>query len=136
MASALIWIGGLLLVSLLLAGLLLWRIRALGHRVGSFECALREGEHWHAGIATYSRATLDWHRVVSLSPRSSRRWSRTGLELLERRQRQIEGRPSLIVEMHCRHEGTEFHLAAQDGALDGLVSWLEALPPRSNSESI
>ena len=136
MATALIGIGGLLLFSLLLAGMLLWRIRALGHRVGSFECALREGEHWHAGIATYSRATLDWHRVVSLSPRPSRRWSRMELELLERRQRQIEGRPSRVVEMHCRYQGAEFYLAAQDSALDGLVSWLEALPPRSNTESI
>lgn len=136
MATALIWIGGLLAAALLLAVLLLWRLRALGHRVGSFECAYRSGEHWYAGIATYTRATLQWHRVVSLSPRPSRRWSRTGLILLQRRQRQIEGRASRVVEMHCRYEGEDFYLAAQDGALDGLVSWLEATPPRSNTDSI
>lgn len=134
MASALFWIGGLLAASLLIAGLLLWRLHALGRRVGSFECAVREGEHWHAGIATYTRATLDWHRVVSLSPRPSRRWSRSRLTVLSRQRRQIEDRASRIVEMHCRHGGREFHMAAQDSALDGMVSWLEAAPPWSNSE--
>ncbi|MGC0143290.1 DUF2550 family protein [Pseudactinotalea sp. Z1732] len=136
MATALIWIGGLLAASLLVAGLLLWRLHALGRRVGSFECAVREGEHWHAGIATYTRSGLDWHRVVSLSLRPSRRWDREELVLLARRNRQIDGRASRVVEMHCRHENSEFYLAAQSSALDGLVSWLEAAPPRSANETI
>lgn len=134
MASALIWIGGLFLVALVLAGLLLWRLHALGRRVGSFECALREDERWHAGIITYTRTKLDWYRLVSMSLLPNRRWSRTTLTVLGRRQRQIEGRPSRIVEMRCRHGEQEFYLAAREDALDGMVSWLEAAPPRPHSE--
>lgn len=129
-------IGAILALVLLVGGLLLWRLHALGRRVGSFECAMRRGEHWHAGIATYARDHLDWHRVVSLSLRPSRRWARRDLGVIERRRRQLEGRTSQITEVHCGYRGQEFYLAAEDRALDGLVSWLESSPPGPRTERI
>lgn len=135
--STAVTVTGVLLALVVLAGvILLWRVHALGRRVGSFECAMRTGEHWHAGIATYARGHLDWHRLVSLSWRASRRWQRSELMIRERRKRQIEGGASRIVEVRCGYRDQEFHLAAQDRALDGLVSWLESSPPRAHGESV
>lgn len=129
-------IGAILALVLLVGGLLLWRLHALGRRVGSFECAMRRGEHWHAGIATYARDHLDWHRVVSLSLRPSRRWRREDLMVLRRNLRQLEGRASQVGEVHCAYRGQDLFLAANDQALDGLVSWLESAPPGPRTERI
>lgn len=136
MSTALTVAGVLAAIVLIVLLFILWRVHALGRRVGSFECAYRDGEHWHAGIATYAREHLDWHRLISLSLRPARRWTREDLAVQQRRQRQIEGGRSRIVEVQCRYGSQEFYLAAGDSALDGLVSWLEAVPPGARGESV
>jgi len=136
MGTLLIIIGALLALCLLAGGLLLWRLHALNRRVGSFECAMRHGEHWHAGIATYARNHLDWHRVVSLSLRPSRRWRRGDLMVLRRNLRQLDGRASQVGEVHCVFRDQDLVLAANDQAVDGLVSWLESAPPGPRTERI
>ena len=136
MATALTVIAVLAALVLMTGLVLLWRLHALGRRVGSFECAMREGEHWHAGIAAYAKDDLTWYRVVSLSLRPSRRWARRDMWVHERRVREIEGGTSRVVEVHCHFGDEQFYLAARDHSLDGLVSWLEAGPPGPRTENV
>ncbi|TDE96022.1 DUF2550 family protein [Occultella glacieicola] len=122
--------------ALVLVGLFLWRLRALTRRVGSFECAKNTGNHWLAGIASYTRDHLDWYEVVSLSLRPTTRWERRELDILDRSRREVDGRLSSVSEARCVYAGSEFLLAANDQALDGLRSWLEAAPPDPNTSRI
>jgi len=110
-----------------------WRLRRLNHRVGSFECALYEGKHWIAGIATYTRDHLEFYGVVSLSLRPARSWSRRRMDI---RRRMPPAELGALSEVACQIDSTEFRLAAEDGALDGLRSWLEAAPPDASTSRI
>ncbi len=132
----LITLGGIALVGFILTGLYFWRLRAIGSRVGSFECALLLEDRWYAGIATYTRDHLAWYEVVSLSTHPQRSFDRRELLILERHPRMLGDRASQVSEARCRHRGAEFHLAAADGAIDGLVSWLEASPPDSRTSRV
>lgn len=123
------------LVAVVAAALFFWRLRRLSHRVGSFECALYEGKRWASGIATYTRDHLDFYEVVSLSLRPSRRWARREMDILGR-DRTLEDRAGVLSEARCAYDGTEFRIAAEDGALDGLRSWLEAAPPDPSTSRI
>ncbi|QGH68898.1 DUF2550 family protein [Pseudactinotalea sp. HY158] len=134
--AGLITLAGIAVVGFALTGLYFWRLRAIGSRVGSFECALLLGDRWFAGIATYTRDHLAWHEVVSLSIQPQRTFDRRELLILARRARRIEERTSQVSEAHCRYRGEEFYLAAPDGAIDGLVSWLEASPPDSRTSRV
>lgn len=116
-------------VFLVAVTLFFWRLRAIGSRVGSFECALLVDDRWRAGVATYSRASLNWYKVVSLASTPTRRFNRRELLILGRQLRQLETGPSSVSEARCSYYGEELRLAADNGALDGLVSWLEASPP-------
>ncbi|WP_022918249.1 DUF2550 family protein [Ruania albidiflava] len=128
----------LIVVAVVAVGLLVlffWRLRTLSHRVGSFECALFEGKRWASGIVTYTRDHLDFYEVVSLSLRPSRRWARREMDILAR-ERPVDDGPGALAEARCSYAGTEFQIAAEDGALDGLRSWLEAAPPDPSTSRI
>ena len=61
------WIAiGLLLAVALVIGLGALRLRAIAHRVGSFECSARpagaEQASWSLGIAHYGVGRIDWWR--------------------------------------------------------------------------
>lgn len=128
----------LVVVALLAIGLLalfLWRLRAIGGRVGSFQCALRRGTRWVPGIAAYTRDALVWYDVVSLSRRPRHRWSRDDL-LIQDRLVRPDLRHGTIVEACFAHHGERVELAAQPPAFEGLVSWLEASPPGARSHGV
>lgn len=132
-ALTVIIVAALVVVALVVV--FFWRLRTLSHRVGSFECALFEGKRWASGIATYTRDHLDFYEVVSLSPGPARRWARRELDILAR-ERPVDDGPGALSEARCVYAGTEFRLAAEDGALDGLRSWLEAAPPDPSTSRI
>ncbi len=113
-------------VFLIILGLFFWRLRAIGSRIGSFECALLENGRWRAGIATYSQNYLNWHKVISLSAAPSQRFRRREFEILGR-----TDAGSGTVGAHCLYDGQKVEIAADQEALNGLVSWLEASPPQS-----
>lgn len=136
MKVGLIVLATVAVVAFLLSGLYFWRLRAIGARVGSFECALLLRGRWYAGIATYTRDHLAWYEVVSLSVHPQRRLERRELLIRHRHRRQIEERTSHVSEATCSYRGEEFQLAAADGAIDGLVSWLEASPPDSGTSRV
>ncbi|UFU07659.1 DUF2550 family protein [Ruania halotolerans] len=127
-----------IIAALLLGLLFFWRLRALGRRVGSFECAVHvhTRAHWKAGIAAYTRDHLDWYEVVSLSLRPTYRWGRRELDILDRHRRTLAGQAEPVSEVRCQYRGEEFRVVAEDGALDGLRSWLEAAPPDTSTSRI
>lgn len=130
---ALIALAVICALFLITCAIFFWRLRAIGSRVGSFECALLVGGRWRAGIATYSQNHLNWHKVVSLAVAPSQKFNRRELLILGRRLRTLDSRTSTVSEARCAYHGEELQLAANNGALDGLVSWLEASPPHTHS---
>ncbi|MFV0252292.1 MAG: DUF2550 family protein [Beutenbergiaceae bacterium] len=127
MTTALTIVVVVALLAIGLIGLFGWRLRTIAARVGSFECALRSGNHWHPGIATYTRDQLVWFEVVSLSRRPRYAWARAGLSVVERTVTSQDGHP--VVQALCSHDGEQVVLSARPAAFEGLVSWLEARPP-------
>ena len=126
------------LALLLVAGVVLLSVRrvALARRLGSFDCSVRmvaEGRSWMVGVACYGPDRLDWYRVFSLSPRPSRSWQRSRLEVIGQRV-PLGGEAAVVVVpdiavISCRYDGDELDLAMSAEAYTGLASWAEAGPP-------
>lgn len=129
---ALIVLAVICAVFLFTLGMLFWRLRAIGSRVGSFECALLVGGRWRAGIATYSQSFLNWHRVNSLAIAPNQQFDRREFQLLGRSEASFDAAGRQITEARCSYRGEEVRIAANEGALNGLVSWLEASPPQTH----
>lgn len=127
------------LALLLVAGVVvLFSVRrvTLARRLGSFDCSVRmvaEGRSWMAGVARYGTNRLDWYRVFSLSPRPSRSWERSRLEVVGQRV-PVGGEVAVVVVpdlwvISCRYDGDELDLAMSAEAYTGLASWADAGPP-------
>lgn len=130
-------VGVVVLLCALLLGCVALRRRRLLHRRGSVECALRRsprpgGGGWSLGIARFTGDELEWHRVLSLSPRPLATLSRVDAVVTSRR-------TALPVEHIATTVGgsvlalavdqTQVELAVAPAVLTGLVAWLEAAPP-------
>ena len=117
--------------SLVLVVVFLGRLRFLASQVGSFECALlRSGRRrYMSGIATFGDEAIEWHRLISLSPRARYRMHRDDLVLGGPRPR-AGGR---IVDVTCTVAGKSFDLAMLSDSHSALVAWLEAAAPTQPS---
>lgn len=117
--------------SLVLVVVFLGRLRFLASQVGSFECALlRSGRrHYMSGIATFGDEAIEWHRLISLSPRARYRMHRDDLVLGGPRPR-AGGR---IVDVTCTVAGKSFDLAMLSDSHSALVAWLESAAPTQPS---
>ena len=113
--------------SLVLVVVFLGRLRFLASQVGSFECALlRSGRRrYMSGIATFGDEAIEWHRLISLSPRARYRMHRDDLVLGGPRPR-AGGR---IVDVTCTVAGKSFDLAMLSDSHSALVAWLESAAP-------
>lgn len=117
--------------SLVLVVVFLGRLRFLASQVGSFECALlRSGRRrYMSGIATFGDEAIEWHRLISLSPRARYRMHRDDLVLGGPRPR-AGGR---IVDVTCTVAGESFDLAMLSDSHSALVAWLESAAPTQPS---
>ena len=117
--------------SLVLVVVFLGRLRFLASKVGSFECALlRSGRRrYMSGIATFGDEAIEWHRLISLSPRARYRMHRDDLVLGGPRPR-AGGR---IVDVTCTVAGKSFDLAMLSDSHSALVAWLESAAPTQPS---
>ena len=117
--------------SLVLVVVFLGRLRFLASQVGSFECALlRSGRRrYMSGIATFGGEAIEWHRLISLSPRARYRMHRDDLVLGGPRPR-AGGR---IVDGTCTVAGESFDLAMLSDSHSALVAWLESAAPTQPS---
>ncbi|WP_273118074.1 DUF2550 family protein [Actinomyces dentalis] len=117
--------------SLVLVVVFLGRLRFLASQVGSFECALlRSGRRrYMSGIATFGDEAIEWHRLISLSPRARYRMHRDDLVLGGPRPR-AGGR---IVDVTCTVAGKSFDLAMLSDSHSALVAWLESAAPTQPS---
>ena len=126
------WIAiGLLVAALVVVGLGAFRLRALTHRVGSFECGARAtgDSSWTLGVAHYGVGRIDWWRCWSLAFRPARTWARHDLVITGREPLSADdARPDAYL-VRCRYQGQDFELTMSRGAYEGLASWLEAAPP-------
>lgn len=117
--------------SLVLVVVFLTRLRFLASQVGSFECALLRSGHrrYMSGIATFGDEAIEWHRLISLSPRARYRMHRDDLVLGGPRPR-AGGR---IVDVTCTVAGESFDLAMLSDSHSALVAWLESAAPTQPS---
>ena len=117
--------------SLVLVVVFLGRLRFLASQVGSFGCALlRSGRRrYMSGIATFGDEAIEWHRLISLSPRARYRMHRDDLVLGGPRPR-AGGR---IVDVTCTVAGESFDLAMLSDSHSALVAWLESAAPTQPS---
>ncbi|MGQ0624374.1 MAG: DUF2550 domain-containing protein [Sporichthyaceae bacterium] len=128
-----------LLVAALALGLILTLRRALlTRRAGTFRASLRRGAHddgdgWSYGIGRYHGDRIEWYRLFSLAPRPKHVLTRKLLMIQHRR-------PVSPAELHsvplgslvavCSHAGLNVELATTPASMTGLLSWVEAAPPR------
>ncbi|WP_127841627.1 DUF2550 domain-containing protein [Actinomyces wuliandei] len=117
------------LVVALLTACFLVRVRYLAGQVGSFECAWRPqgGSHWLSGVASFRSGSLNWYRLMSLSPRPSRSFARRELELVGAHRRRAQGR---VVEVSCQDASGHYDLAMMEDSYAALVAWVEAAAPQ------
>ncbi len=119
---------------LLVAGVLVRR-RALvrhGFDMGVRLRARRGGGGWSLGVARYEAERLEWFRTFSLWPRPRRVFQRQSLQVLSTRPA-TRAESLLVPPGHivaaCRHHDRDVDLSLSDGALTGLLAWIEAAPP-------
>lgn len=129
-----------IVITVVLIAAFLIRLRFLAGQVGSFECAWRgsRATRWFSGVAAFRHDSLDWYRLISLSLRPTRSWSRLDLELIEARRRRADSR---VVDVECALGARAasspaqaasvpaFELAMMEESYSALVAWVESAAP-------
>lgn len=122
----------LLLLIVLIVGFVIRRSLLLRGN-GAVEIWIKLSQRrWSLGVGWFDGDELSWYRVFSLSPRPDRVLVRGQLEVLERRQpseRDAIVLPRKTVILVCQTPNRVEQVAMSAGAVNGLLSWLEASPP-------
>jgi hypothetical protein len=139
MDITLVIIGLLIVLAAVLVAVVMcvvrWR-RVL--RIGGVNVALRwridgTGGGWHLGIGRYRGEQFAWYRVLSLRKGADRVFTRSDLEIAERRKpdgAEVYALPSGATVLRCESEDHEvIEIAMGPGTLTGFLSWLESAPP-------
>ncbi|MDQ3732678.1 MAG: DUF2550 domain-containing protein [Actinomycetota bacterium] len=122
----------LLLLVLLIVGFVIRRSLLL-RGIGAVEIWIKlSPRRWSIGVGWFDGDELSWYRVFSLSPRPARVLVRGQLEVLERQQpseRDAIVLPRKTVILVCKTPRRTEQVAMSAGAVNGLLSWMEAQPP-------
>lgn len=129
--------GAVLLIVLCYGVVLVVRRRVLSRNGGTFELSVRvrssvAGRGWVLGLGRYHDDSLQWFRIFSPSPRPSRNWARSDLEIVGQRDPDAAEAFALygghrVIE--CRTPAGNVEMALSASALTGFSAWLEAAPP-------
>lgn len=122
----------LLLLVLLVVGFVIRRSLLL-RGIGAVEIWIKlSPRRWSLGVGWFDGDELSWYRVFSLSPRPARVLVRGQLQVVERRkpsERDAIVLPRKTVILACQTPHRLEQVAMSAGAVNGLLSWLEAQPP-------
>ncbi|MGI8652781.1 MAG: DUF2550 domain-containing protein [Geodermatophilaceae bacterium] len=122
----------LLLVVLLVISFFVRRSLLL-RGIGAVEMWIKlSPRRWSLGVGWFGGDELSWYRVFSLSPRPARVLVRGQLEVVERRQQSERDAivlPRATSILACQTPHRLELVAMSPGAVNGLLSWLEAQPP-------
>ncbi len=143
------WLVALLVVAavvVLLVGMLTvlaLRRRWLARDGGTFECSVRlrtstPGAGWALGVARYNQEAFEWFRFFSYSFGPRKTFRRDEIRVLESREPDAveavalyAGQQVVTLEERSAVGVTQWNLAMGRDSLTGMMSWLEAGPPRS-----
>jgi len=131
------WIGIVLLLLLLAAGLLFARRAAFARAGGTIRLNVRvtslvDGRGWSAGFGRFVGDELRWYRLFSFAIRPKRVLSRRGLAVESRRlpegQERLTMPPDWII-LRCTSHQAPIEIAMARSMLTGFRTWIEAGPP-------
>lgn len=133
-----------LLLSVLVIGYRLWKIRHGGTAAILRDTPATGGHGWRHGVIRYRGSEARFYRLYSLRLWPDRRLSRRGLEILSRRSPQgdevdIMSADIVVLNLHDGGavEGRGYELALDRGSLTGFLSWVESRPsPRSRRPTV
>jgi Protein of unknown function (DUF2550) len=139
-------LGSVLLLAVVLAAFfvagLLIRYAVLTRSGATLHCGLRimsdqRGGGWHAGVARYGPAQLEWFRLFSLAPAPACTLLRRGSRVGSRREPhgwELHSIPHAKVVVRC-HGSTpdgrslDLELGMSEDAWTACLAWLESAPP-------
>jgi uncharacterized protein DUF2550 len=126
-------------------GLLALRRRWLARDGGTFECSVRlrsttPGAGWALGMARYNQEAFEWFRFFSYALGPRKTFSREQIRVVESREPDAveavalyAGQQVVTLEERTGQTVARWSLAMGRDSLTGMMSWLEAAPPRSES---
>lgn len=118
-------------ITLIVLVVLLIRTRAIGHIVGTFECASRAdtSSGWISGMARFGSRDLQWFRLFGLQFGPQFRLPRENMRVST-----PIARPEGIVEVMVESGGQRRYLAMRTEWYNGLVSWVDSGLPRARED--
>lgn len=97
------------------------------------------GRGWAPGLGRFVGEQLRWHRIFSLAPRPRYILDRSKLEVRSRRSPDEVERlalPEDCVVLRCVSNGKQLDIAMRRSAVNGFLSWIEAVPPGTASRDL
>jgi Protein of unknown function (DUF2550) len=134
--AAWLFVAFLILLVVAAAGIAARRF-VLERRGATVECGLRRpGGSWRLGVASYQLDEFCWYRIFGLWMRPEQAFPRREMAVVAHRapteaEAVILGPGRVVAECQLGAGGT-VDLALAEGALTGLLAWLESAPPGSH----
>lgn len=134
MWQTIVWtvIGILCLAMIAYALMTVVRVNRSRRNMAVFTCFCRpDRDHkWSLGRAVYNVETLDWFSNFSLTSRPRYTWPRRQLEIVKATpHKDMTGAKKMILDLEANGHTCQLMVSYADHS--GLVSWVEAAPPRS-----
>lgn len=108
------------------------RMNKARHDVGTFVCSYRSNpqQQWSQGRAVYNVETLDWYPLISFSSKPRHSWDRRAFDIKKTFTEESPTGDNVMI-LHVRVGKERFQLMVSEADHSGIVSWMEAAPPRS-----
>lgn len=97
-----------------------------GSFLASYRASTADG--WTEGFCAYGTTSLTWYKLVSLSMRPHKTWSRSSLQL-GRPTKRVDTEGTAWMNVPVKAADHRFFLFLSEADYNGLISWCEAAPP-------